>query len=254
MSKWMTSSTVKTEGYKQLVTVCIPTANLGERSLEYLTACLESIETQDYSRLLIIISDHSEDNEIRDLVMNVWRFRGRPVIYRRNEHGRGNAVINTNKAIDLTPMGSLVKILFQDDMLCGLNAISLMVARLDESPDAHWLGVGCNHIDEDGNDLSYYHAPGWVSNPDMVHGLNPIGSPSVVMFQNCDLRMDPKLRYLNDCEFYYRMGQQYGPPALLHDDVVTIRMRKDGLSSTLDIDKVKADESLYLRKKSEDVR
>jgi hypothetical protein len=242
------------EGYKQLVAVCIPTANLGERSLEYLTACLESIEKQDYPRILIVISDHSEDNEIRDLIMNVWRLRRLPVIYHRNEHGRGNAVINTNQAIDLVPMGSLIKTLFQDDMLCGLNAISLMVARIHESPGAHWLGVGCNHIDEDGNDISYYHAPAWVNHPDMIHGLNPIGSPSVVMFQNCDLRMDPKLRYLNDCEFYYRMGRLYGPPALLHDDVVTVRMRKDGLSSTLDVDAVKNSESLYLRKKFEGVR
>jgi hypothetical protein len=45
------------------------------------------------------------------------------------------------------------------------------------------------------------------------------------------------------------MGQQYGPPALLDDIVVTIRMRKDGLSSTLDVGEVKARESLYLQKK-----
>jgi hypothetical protein len=217
---------------------------------------LSSIEDQDYPNITVYISDHSQDYEVAEHIVENWLDEEgkRPfkLNYIRYEENRGSAVANMNHVIDEAPKDSLIKMLFQDDLLRTPDAISLMVTRLEQT-GAHWLGVGCNHVDENGKDLRYLHPPRWTSSLHMAHGHNLIGSPSVVMFRNCELRMDPKLCYLNDCEFYYRMGQQYGPPALLNDIVVTIRMRKDGLSSTLDVDEVKARESRYLQKKFKEV-
>lgn len=233
---------------KPQVSICIPTANLGERSIEYLDCCMQSIDQQDYAdKILIVISDHSQDKDIYDYIKQ-WPTKRSPISYFRNTKDRGSAVMNMNKAMSLVPEDYLVKMLFQDDMLKTPDAITRMVHHL-ESTSSHWLGVGCDHIDDNDQDMNYPHPPRWVPDLSMAHGRNLIGSPSVVMFRNCDLRMDPELCYLNDCEFYYRMGQQYGPPALLDDILVTIRMRAQGLSSTLNVGEVKSKESLYLQKK-----
>ncbi len=248
VNPWMTSSNVRVKDDRPLVTVCIPTANLGERSLEYLDDCLSTIEEQDYPRILTIISDHSTDNDIERWVTNVWQHRHIRIIYHRNENNRGNAAANMNQAVGLVPEGSLIKMLFQDDFLSATNAISKMVACIQET-GAHWLGVGCDHINDEGADIHYSHPPGWISDIGMAHGHNLIGSPSVVMFRKTPVCMDTSLKYLNDCEFYYRMGRAHGAPALLTDLLVTIRMRSDGLSSTMNVDEVKARESLYLQKK-----
>ncbi len=235
------------------VYICIPTANLGEKSLDLLECCLSSIQDQDYPCIQVVISDHSQDEEIRHhLESNSFLTYELPsrlnLSYRKYTENYGCAAANMNNAIDCVPEGALVKMLFQDDLLKTSDAITLMVARLQET-EAHWLGVGCDHIDDNDRDLRYRHLPRWVSDSSMAYGHNLIGSPSVVMFRNCDLRMDTQLRYLNDCEFYYRMGQQYGPPALLNKIVITIRMRAEGLSSTLDVDTIKSQELSYLQKK-----
>ena len=235
------------------VYICIPTANLGEKSLELLEYCLLSIQYQDYPCIQVIISDHSQDQHIQHYLEGKgFITHERPSLlnlsYVRHTEQRGSAAANMNNAIDCVPKGALIKMLFQDDFLKTPDAITLMVRRLQET-GARWLAAGCDHIDDDNRDLRHRHLPWWINDSSMAYGKNLIGSPSVVMFHNCDLRMDTQLCYLNDCEFYYRMGLQYGPPALLNKIVVTIRMRADGLSSTLNIDEVKFQESLYLQKK-----
>lgn len=226
------------------VAVCIPTANLGEYSLVYLEECLLSIFMQGYKNIKVYISDHSQDNEIQDYLMH----QGFNIIYERYNQDYGNGAANMNNALDMAPKNTFIKMLFQDDMLHGYNAIHTMVrGMLDRN--AYWVGVGCNHVDEIGKDLNHLHPPRWIDDLSMAHGLNLIGSPSVVMFKNCDLRMDTNLHYLNDCEFYYRMGQQYGPPVLINELLVTIRVRAEGLSSKIDIETVRAKESSYLQKK-----
>lgn len=229
------------------VSICIPTANLGERSLEYMGDCLSSIEKQDYQNIQVIVSDHSTDDEILNFVADKSY-----VTYHRNESNRGYAAANMNNAIDLAPKDHLIKMLFQDDILKTSNAISLMVARLRDT-GAHWVGVGCNHIDDNNQDMNYRHPPGWVVDIGMAYGYNLIGSPSVVMFRNCALRMDPNLIYLNDCEFYYRMGQLYGAPALIADLLVTIRIRAMATSATIPVNEVKIRESLYIQKKYKEI-
>jgi len=234
------------------VNICIPTANLGERSLEYLECCLSSIEDQDYPNITVIISDHSKDDDVSWHLVDNWLDEEgkRPfkLRYTRYYENYGNAVANLNNAIDQASKGSLIKMLFQDDILKTKKAISTMVTCLRET-GRRWLGAGCDHIDDNDDDMNHSHLPCWVGDLSLAYGENLIGSPSVVMFQNCDLRMDSNLCYLNDCEFYYRMGKIYGSPALLHEELITIRMRSQGLSSTLDLDKVKMDEIAYLDKK-----
>ena len=235
------------------VYICIPTANLGARSLEFLECCLSSIRDQDYPCIQVVISDHSQDEEIQHyLESKGFLTSERPSLlnlsYVRYTQNHGSAAANVNNALDCVPEGALVKLLFQDDLLKVSDAITLMVRRLQES-GARWLGVGCDHIDDNDCDMHHRHFPRWVADSSMAFGENVIGSPSVVMFYNCGMRMDTQLRYLNDCEFYYRMGQEHGAPALLHGIVVTIRMRAEGLSSTLNVNKVRFQELLYLQKK-----
>jgi len=236
------------------VAVCIPTYNLGKKSLELLEQCLTSVEDQEYpGRLLVVISDNSDDYDIYDYLQVAWSDyeckRPFDLTYTRFAKGAGvYGVPNMNNSFDCVPDGALIKPLNQDDFLKTPTTLVRMVEVM-ESTGAKWAACGCDHIDDDNNDLNYVHPPRWVEGFQLAYGLNHIGGLSVVMVPKDDIRQDENLMYLNDCDYYYRLGMEYGPPALIANSLVTVRMRKDGLSSTLDLDAIKTKEQRYLQKK-----
>ena len=225
-----------------LVSICVPTCNLGQYSIPYLRQCLESLVAQDYPNIEVSISDHSID----DLVFNtVGEFDRLRITYARLSEHHGSAVVNLNSAITRSS-GELIKPLFQDDYLASPSAISQMVGAILNSGRS-WCGVGCRHVDENDVDLNYYHPPGWIDTLEMAYGINLLGSPSVMMWRrDMDVMMDHNLKFLNDCELYYRYGKKHGPPALVMNTLVTIRMRKDGISAQSDIGEIKNKEHRYL--------
>ena len=151
----------------------------------------------------------------------------------------GKMAANTNAGIKKAK-GEIVKILFMDDYFYDKDALK----HIHEKFIGGWLATGCVHDD---GEIFSPHVPAW--NDQIRSGLNTIGSPSVVAFENNDpLLFDEKMSWLLDCDLYYRLHERYGEPTLL--DSLDIAMGV-GVHQTsfLMSDKEKQEEHDYITKK-----
>ncbi|MEB3282275.1 MAG: glycosyltransferase [Lyngbya sp.] len=211
-----------------LVSVCIPTYN-GEK---YLVECLESVFSQTYPHLEIIISDDgSTDNTLAIAQSFKSKFSGNFQIFSHCQYG---LAINWNYAISQT-QGKYIKFLFQDDILAN-NCIEELVnlAEQDEkiglvfsrremlvSPEAESnqycqeVSVYAKDIDKHWLNLkSIQEGKELLAVPYLLnHPINKIGEPSTVLirksvFQNVGM-FDPELHQLLDLEMWFRIMSQY---------------------------------------------
>lgn len=160
------------------LSICVPTHDIPERKA-FLTRLTKSLEVQTFQDFEIVITDE------------------------------GKMAENTNAAIKKAK-GDIIKILYMDDFLYSPNALQNLV----DGFEGGWLASGCVHT-ENGVDFYNAHFPEW--NSDMAAGMNTIGSPSVIAFENDEpLLFDESLSYMLDCELYVRLYERYGPPTLLN--------------------------------------
>lgn len=125
----------------------------------------------------------------------------------------GKMAKNTNAAIKKAK-GDIIKILYMDDCLAQVDSLEQIVNNFDKG----WLASGCVH--SDGEHIFNEHFPSW--NDRMKEGMNTIGSPSVVAFENNNpLLFDEELSWMLDCDLYVRLYEKYGMPTLLdHVNVI----------------------------------
>ena len=206
------------------------------RGAEFLDDLIRTVEIQTLTDWEIIVSDQSEDNEVKNVV-KFYEKRGLNVKHSRNKDKKGNISFNTNNAIDYCN-GEIVKVLFQDDFFYDDEALEKIYNSLIES-DKDWLVCGCNHTQNDGHDFYWTMMPGW--NDDILRGVNSISSPSVLAFKNDKVseRFDENVRMMMDVEMYYHLNKNHGQPFYLMDDIVTNEVHSEQLSSKInsDVDK-----------------
>ena len=226
------------------VSICIPSFELGGRGVPMLTKLFESIEVQTYKDYEVIVSDHTVGDEIYDLCRH-WRLRI-PVVYIPNEKSRGSCEANLNNAIKHA-MGKLIKPLLQDDFFLQPAALERLVGVL--KTDTDWSAGGCLHCrEEDTENLFHPHSPRWIPDRSLALGQNRIGSPSVVLYPRDvqNLYFDENLLYFMDCELYYRLGREIGPPICIRDHLHCIRFRHDSISDSEVTDNGKGEEYNYI--------
>lgn len=120
----------------------------------------------------------------------------------------GRMAENTNAAIKKAK-GDIIKLLYMDDFLYSPDALK----HIAEEFVGGWAASGCVHT-QDGENFYNPHFPKY--NEDMVTGVNTIGSPSVVAFENDNpLLFDESLSYMLDCDLYVRLYERYGEPTIL---------------------------------------
>jgi glycosyltransferase involved in cell wall biosynthesis len=227
------------------VSICIPTFECGGHGSSYLETLLDSIALQTYDDLEIIISDHSDSNTLQKLCDNY----ALNIVYVKNTKNRGSSEANLNNAIKAAT-GKYIKPMYQDDFFFDKNAIQVMVSSLEEST-ASWVAATTLHCqDQNSKDLFYPHSPQLPHTTDAwLLGKNTIGSPSVVMYLALDQYLDPFLVWLPDVEFYYRLWEVYGPPALVPTACIVTRLREDGITNTEITPDVAAQEAQYNKDK-----
>ena len=226
------------------VSICIPSFELGGRGVPMLTKLFESIEMQTYKDYEVVVSDHTVGDEIKDLCRD-WKWR-LPIVYVTNLRARGSCEANLNNAIEHAT-GRLIKPLLQDDFFLQPAALERLVSVLQTDTD--WSAGGCLHCREDDTDnLFHPHSPMWVPDRSLALGHNRVGSPSVVLYpanvQN--LYFDENLLYFMDCELYYRLGLEIGPPKLIRDHLHCIRFRHDSISDSEVTEDGKGEEYHYV--------
>ena len=146
---------------------------------------------------------------------------------------------NTNAGIKRA-RGDIIKILYMDDYLASPFSLGEIAYHFKFG----WMVTGCLH---DNGAVGNPHEPVWSD--EIAKGINTIGSPSVLCFENSGpLLFDENLSFQLDCDLYTRLYQRYGKPAILNAMNVVIGLHP-GQTTHLLSDKQKEDEFLYINKK-----
>jgi len=208
------------------ISICIPTWEQYGKGVGFLRYNFEQINLQTYRNFNIIISDHSQNEDIKSLCdLYSEKFE---IVYIKNNQNLGNGPANTNNAI-IHADGEIIKIIFQDDFLFEKNALELIVGEFKDD-ECNWLVTGCNHTYDDGKTFVNQMVPYW--NPNIPFGSNTISSPSVLSFRNnCPCLFDEQLTMLMDCEMYYQLYIRYGLPDIISNILTTNRMHSHQISS-----------------------
>ena len=185
-----------------LVSIAISTYEANGNGHNMLTKNLQEIYSQDYPDIEIVISDHSKNNKIKDVVEKFKTNNKYSIKYFRETEYRGNISYNINNAIKHCS-GDLIKIIFMDDYLMVYTAISDMVKQFQKHVDSKWLVCSYLHT-YDYRKLHRLINPKF--NPKMCLGINTIGSPSNLMFhKEVTERFDLNVKWYMDCDLYHRL-------------------------------------------------
>lgn len=218
---------------KLLVSICIPVYEMTD-GVMMLETLLDSIETQVYSNIQVVVSDHSKDKRFKEVCE---RRHSLNMKYCSFDKKYGNGPANTNNAIRNAD-GELIKPIFQDDFLAEPTAIEKMVNVLNDS-GKNWIACGCLHTDTNGKSRTNRHFPLWggmdenKSISSYTSRSQKIGSPSVIMYKRNELEFDETLVMLMDYSFYYKLGKYYGDPVFVEESLMIIRVWPGSISSRL---------------------
>jgi glycosyltransferase involved in cell wall biosynthesis len=210
------------------MSIAIPTWESYGRGSEFLDDLLRTIEIQHFKNFEVVVSDHSQNDDVYDKLLE---FNSKfDIKYFKNENNWGNSPANMNNAISKCS-GEIIKIMFQDDFFYDDEALEKIYYTLKDS-NKMWLLNGCNHTDDDGNSFYWEHYPQF--NPDLLKGVNTISSPSVAAFKReSDVCFDETLVNFMDIDYYYGMREKYGDPVLYNDILISNRVHKDSISSNI---------------------
>ena len=191
----------------------------------FLDHALASIARQTYSDFEVVISDHSQDHGV-SAIYQKWSSRLPIRYFPLADHCNGSENVNYTLS---HATGRFIKILFLDDLFYPDDALGKYAQILSENPH-RWMAAGCIHANRDLTQYSRPHHPRFHSK--IVYGKNTLGVPSVIAFPNTDLRFDPRLIWLMDCEFYHRLFLTYGPPICIPDPLIVIRQWEGSMTNS----------------------
>jgi len=207
------------------ISIVIPTWEQNGFGSGYLNELLNTIKSQTFNDFNVIISDHSLNDDIKNMLSSYSD--SLEINYYRYDEKRGNSPANTNNGLRKAN-GDIIKIMFQDDLFCNVKSLETIVENF-KSDDCQWLVNGCNHT-SDGKHFTNTMVPSW--NDGILYGNNTISSPSVLSFRNNDVEMfDEELVMLMDCEYYYRLSTKHGRSTIINDTLITNRMHENQISS-----------------------
>ena len=212
------------------ISIAIPVYEMKGYGAQYLKELFLSILNQSYKNIEVLVSDHSQNNDVLDLCASYSE--NLSIVYVRNFYDRGNGPANTNVAIRYCT-GDIIKIMFSDDLFTDDEALQKINQRFLET-DASWIVTGFSHT-TDGKNFYRPMIPRWSEH--LLEGQNFMGGPSIVsMKKECIQYFDPKCRMLMDTEFYHRMRYNYGMPSIIDDILVCSREGDYRVSANLDLD------------------
>lgn len=229
----------------KLLSICIPTYEMKGSGHVFLKHTFTILSNQTFKDFEIIISDHSKNDEIKNLC-DIYK-EMLDIKYYKNNENIGNSSANINNAMKKAK-GKLVKILFQDDFLYDEKSLEVIVSDFNLTKD-HWLVTACAHT-RDGMLFFKPHYPKYNKN---IHlGKNTIGSPSVLTIKNENpLFFDEKLIWLMDCDYYKRCYNAYGLPKVIDDINVVIGVGEHQVTNTKATFRIRQAEYQYILDKYE---
>ncbi len=254
------------------VSICIP----AYKDVEGIRRLLRSIAESEYKDYEVIITDDTPDESISDAVSSFEKDNSViSVRYVHNTEALGPAG-NWNHSISLAS-GEYIKIMHQDDWFTDSKSLGKFADMLDKDPDAVLAFSGSRQVDlstersdgsssemrdkastdEPGMNYEYYDRHITPEHLELVkkdgHNLflgGYIGAPSAVIYRNCDVRFDDKLKWLIDSDFYIRLLERKNVFANTDEPLVCIGVSSAQLTNSCASDKdVNISEHKYLYEK-----
>jgi glycosyltransferase involved in cell wall biosynthesis len=217
--------------------VAIPTWGIKGKGAEYLEHSFNIIAQQSFTDYEVVISDHSQDDDIKNLC-NSWSSM-MDIKYIRNFNGIGKIAPNMNNAIRQCE-GQFIKMLFQDDFLYDTDSLQIIFDSIAEYQDKNWFITACVHTEDCvtmyDRMTPYYH--------DRIYaGVNTISCPTVLTVRNDrDLPVfDESLNWLVDVEYYKRLHDTYGDPVVI-DTVCAVNRNSEVRTTNMMTEKEKQEE------------
>lgn len=203
--------------------IAIPTHDRGENGPNWMRELLNSIKTQTFKDLEIVVSDQSKTDDI----LNVCQEYSDDFDFKYVRYEGSVPCENINIALDECE-GEIIKPMFSDDIFVTNNALEIIDNKYKKI-NCKWAFSGfCGT--RDGKTFYDHKVPRWTDY--MLEGRNLLSSPSVVSFLNTSKQhFDENLKLLLDTEFYHRMRWENGMPHIIEDTLVANRDHDNRISS-----------------------
>src|SRR5580692_5505945 len=211
------------------ISVLIPTYNYGR----FLPEAIESVLEQDFQDFELLIADDCSSDDTAEVV-RPFCARDARVHFAVNPANLG-MVNNWNHCLTQA-RGEYIKFLFGDDKLIHRQALSKMLALMQQFPSAVLAASARTILDEKSNTIDVYR-----DLPDGCHdgrkiitaylmknGKNLVGEPSAVLFRKVDARrgFDPRYRQITDVEMWIHLLEK-GDLAYTREALCAFRCHPD---------------------------
>ena len=228
---------------KPFFSIAIPTYEMNGFGVQFLGYSFEILRKQSFTSFEVVISDHSKNEDIKNLCEDYSKFFD--INYIKNDKNIGSSSSNLNNAI-LNSKGTVIKVLFQDDFLYNEFSLENTASNFDITVDK-WLVSRCEHT-YDGFNFIRDFTP--MYNDLIYTGQNTISSPSVLSILNDKpFLFDENLINLMDCEYYKRYYDNYGLPKILGKITVVNRIGSHQVTNSILTNEIREKELDYVIKK-----
>lgn len=229
------------------VAICIPCYN----SINKLKKLLDSIVTQTFKNFIVIITDDSENNLIKNLINEYFQIN---IQYYKNNVRLG-ATCNTNQALSFAYNLDIeyIKIMHHDDYFTSSFSLEKMVNALENNKNA---SIAFSSTYEVKKNIIYERI---ISDEqidlikedcfNLVYG-NIIGAPSATIIRKNDLLLDEHLKWFVDIEWYIQIMNIYKNFVFINEPLISIGLSSTQLSQEcINNPLLILNESIYLYKK-----
>ncbi len=215
-----------------MISIIVPTYEMYGRGVEFLNELMNSIDEQIFVPYEVIVTDDSEDDEIRKYCsLNNIQYYKHP--------GPKGACRNFNYGLSKAT-GDIIKPMFQDDQFQSKDCLKLISQMKSE-----WCCLTSAHIGGRTDHIPYAE----TDILELAKGRNTYGSPSAVAWRNNKGTVfDESLIWLFDCDLYARMVLIYGPPEFI-DAKVLIREWEGSVTNTIGRGQIRVTELEYIIEK-----
>jgi glycosyltransferase involved in cell wall biosynthesis len=224
------------------VSICIPVYGMKGKGSHYLHKLLSSVYLQSKQPDEIVISDHSDDTVLFDMLYKHWASKFN-IRYYKNENKVGCISANLNNCINKAT-GDIIDFMLQDDYYSHPWSLNNRICNLG---DKAWALSSTYHHRLDTNEFYWHLIPSWR---DDIHlGFNSIGSPSLLtMKRDTTSLFDENLFMLTDCDYYKMMYLKHGMPNITNDITVITTIWDGQSQNNVGSDKLNKEKEIVIQK------
>lgn len=185
---------------------------------------LITVFSQTYRPLQCIVSDHSRDNKIENMIKTL-NTNGVDFIYVRYSENYGSPCHNWNNALKYST-GDYIHYMAMDERYASETSVQGVVDFMKIS-SAKW--IACYQLVDPMNTT---YIPRWNNN---ILQVNTIGGPATIVIDKSlkDITLDPQFIWYLDTDWYFRLYQAAGHPVIYNSIFFIGRIHEFQLTNTV---------------------